>query len=108
MAIDFGRYVSITSAVGGASAASARELILRLVTTNPLLPTGTVVEFETLDEVAAYFDLTTSDEYLQAAFYFGFVNPGDADLPEPDICVDVSGFPPFTTKRMLPVAPCVP
>jgi hypothetical protein len=35
-------------------------------------------------------------------FYFDFVNPGDAQLPTPDIYVDGSGFPPTEAKRMLP------
>lgn len=73
MAIPFSKYVAITSAVGGTAQASARELILRLMTANSLLPTGTVVEFDTVDEVGEFFT-TLSDEYLQAQFYFGFIS----------------------------------
>ncbi len=73
MPITFSKYVDITSAVGGVAQATARELILRLMTTSVLIPTESVVEFDTLAEVGTYFG-TTSDEYLQATFYFGFVS----------------------------------
>lgn len=36
------------------------------------------------------------------SFYFYFVNPGDTQLPTPDLDVDVSGFPAIEAKRMLP------
>lgn len=35
-------------------------------------------------------------------FYFTFVNPGEAELPPPDVYIDGSGFPPTEAKRMLP------
>ena len=73
MTISFSKYVDITSAIGGAAQAAARELILRLMTTNIEIPTESVVEFDTLDEVGAYFG-TGSDEYAQAQFYFSFVS----------------------------------
>lgn len=73
MAISLKRYVDITSGVGAASAVSVRQLIARLFTTNPLLPTGTFAEFNSADEVGAYFG-TTSAEYLRALFYFGWVS----------------------------------
>ena len=57
MPIPFSKYVAITSSVGGVAQASARELILRLITTNPLVPSGSVVEFDSVAAVAAYFDL---------------------------------------------------
>jgi YD repeat-containing protein len=43
--------------------------------------------------------------FVAQQFYFGFVNPGDANLPRPDISVDVSKYPSFTAKLMLPVQP---
>jgi len=73
MPITFSRYVDITSAVGGVAQASARELILLLMTESLLIPTQTVVEFDTVAEVGAYFG-TPSSEYLEAQFYFGFVS----------------------------------
>ena len=73
MPITFSRYVDITSAVGGAAQATARELILRLMTTSVEVPTESVVEFDTLDGVSAYFG-TTSAEYLQAQSYFSFIS----------------------------------
>ncbi len=73
MPIAFDQYVDITSSVGGVAVASNRELILRLVTTNELVPTGTVLEFTSSDDVGTHFG-TTSEEFLQAQFYFGFIN----------------------------------
>ena len=73
MPIAFTRYVDIVSAVGGVAQAAARELILRLMTSNVLVPTETVVEFETIDEVGDYFG-TTAEEFLEAQFYFSFIS----------------------------------
>ncbi len=73
MAISFTRYIDITSGVGGAGAVKARDLILRVFTTNPLVPALSYLEFETAAEVGEYFG-TTSEEYLRASPYFGFVS----------------------------------
>lgn len=73
MPIAFSKYVDITSAVAGVAQAAGRELILRLMTANILIPTETVVEFDTAAEVGVYFG-TTSVEFLQAQFYFGFIS----------------------------------
>ncbi len=67
------QYVAITSGVGGASAATEKELIARLATDNAKAPANTVLEFEGLDAVGAYFG-TTSAEYAFAAVYFGFIS----------------------------------
>lgn len=73
MAIAFKKFVDITSGVGGGAAVRQRELIGRLFTTNPLLPTKTLAEFTTLEEVGNYFG-TTSEEYKRALFYFGWIS----------------------------------
>lgn len=73
MAISFAKYVDITSGVGGSSTVRRRDLILRLITTTALLPTGTTAEFESADEVLAYFG-SASEEYKRAAAYFSFVS----------------------------------
>lgn len=73
MAISFSRYVSITSGVGGGAAVRARDLILRLFTTDTKVPELTVVEMTSAADVATYFG-TSSAEYLRAVFYFGFVS----------------------------------
>ena len=72
MAIRFTKYVNILSVVGGAGIAAV-SLIGRLITQNPLLPTGTVAEFDTADEVGDYFG-TASEEYARALFYFSRVS----------------------------------
>lgn len=73
MAISFQKYVDIVSGVGGAAQAALRELIGRLFTVNPLLPTESFIEFTDLESVGVYFG-TTSEEYLRASFYFSFVS----------------------------------
>lgn len=73
MAISQSRYVNITSGVGAGSPALTRDLIARLFTENALVPTGSVVEFTSADDVGAYFG-TSSVEYLRAQFYFGWIS----------------------------------
>lgn len=73
MAISIKRYVDVTSGVGAGAGVRTRELIGRLFTVNPLLPTGSFGEFGSADEVGAYFG-TTSEEYKRALFYFGWVS----------------------------------
>lgn len=73
MSISFTKYVDITSGVGAGAVVRLRELIGRLFSTNVLIPTKTIIEFESADEVGAYFG-TTSEEYARASFYFGWVS----------------------------------
>lgn len=67
------QYAAITSGVGGASAATEKELIARLVSANPKVPTNTVLEFGDIDTFGAFFG-TDSPEYAFAARYFGFIS----------------------------------
>lgn len=73
MAISFQRYVAITSGVGGGVGVRVRDLILRLFSSNTLVPENTVIEMDNAADVGTYFG-TTSPEYLRAVFYFGFVS----------------------------------
>lgn len=73
MAISFKRYVDITSGVGAGVRVPGRELIGRIFTSNALVPTATIVEFEEAAEVADFFG-STSEEYKRAAQYFGFIS----------------------------------
>lgn len=73
MAISFKRYVDIVSGVGGGVGVRLRDLILRLFSSSTLVPTNTVIEMESADEVGSYFG-TSSPEYLRAVFYFGFIS----------------------------------
>src|SRR5213075_1467220 len=73
MTISIERYVDITSGVGGAAAVPRRDLILRQITQNTLVPAGTVVSFTQLSDVATFFG-TAADEYKVAEKYFGFVS----------------------------------
>lgn len=74
MPISSNRYVDITSGVGGAAAVDTRELKLRLYTSNELVPTNGIINFRNADAVLDYFGDSASEEYLQAAYYFGFVS----------------------------------
>lgn len=73
MPIAQSKYVSITSGIGGASAASRKDLGLRLLTTNALFPTNTVLEFTSAADVGNYAG-TQSTEYKLAQAYFGRVS----------------------------------
>jgi hypothetical protein len=73
MAISITKYINITSSVGGAVVVATRELIGRLFTTNPLVPTGTIIEFDLLADVGTYFG-TASEEYKRANFYFSWIS----------------------------------
>ena len=73
MAISFKRYVDITSGVAGNAVLTARALIARLFTSNPLLPPSSLVEMDNADDVAAYFG-SSSEEYARALFYFGWIS----------------------------------
>lgn len=73
MAITIQRYVDITSGVGGAAQVNTRQLIARFLSSNPVIPTSAIVEMTTLQDVADFFG-TSSDEYLRAVDYFGYVS----------------------------------
>lgn len=73
MAISIRKYVDITSGVGAGAGVRLRDLIGRIVSTNPLIPTDTLGEFTDADSVASYFG-SASEEYARAAFYFGWIS----------------------------------
>lgn len=73
MPIPSSRYVDITSGVGGAAAVGARQLVPRLFSTNELIPTGSVLAFTDLESVLSLFG-STSEEYKQSAYIFGFIS----------------------------------
>ncbi len=79
MAISQKRYVDIQSGVGGQAAATARELILRCITTSGLAPTNKILEFSSLDDVGGYFG-SDSTEYKYAEKYFGYISK-DITMP---------------------------
>ena len=81
MAISQGRYVKIASGVAGEAAVGNRELILRVMTTSALVPTTSVLEFTTLEDVGNYFGTTNSAEYYYAAKYFAFTSK---DITKPE------------------------
>lgn len=72
MPISQSKYVSITSGIGGQSAASRKDLILRLFTTNALFPVNTVLEFTSSADVLNFAG--ASDEATLAGAYFGWVS----------------------------------
>lgn len=73
MAISLRKYVDIRSGVAGQPALNTRQLILRVYTTNPLLPTGSIKDFALASSVGSYFG-TMSEEYFRALFYFSFIS----------------------------------
>jgi len=73
MAIPLTRYVFITSGIGAGNNLRQRDLITRIFSQNPLVPTNGVLEFTSAADVANFFG-STSLEYLRAAFYFGWIS----------------------------------
>lgn len=54
MSIPITKYVAITSTVGGQAAAARKDLIARVLTTNPLFAANTVYEFTSSANVADF------------------------------------------------------
>lgn len=75
MSIAFARYVRIDSGVGGGAAVARRDLIGRILTDNPLTPGGSVLEFTTAADVAAYYGPESTEARI-AASYFSYVTAG--------------------------------
>lgn len=71
--ISMSRYISIVSGVGAGAAVAQRQLIMRAVTQNSVLPPGLVAQFANASAVGAYFG-TSSEEYYRAVAYFAFIN----------------------------------
>ncbi len=67
------RYINIISGVGAGAGVAQRQLTLRVITQNTLLPPGLVMEFDNADAVGAYFG-TTSEEFQRATAYFAFIS----------------------------------
>ena len=75
MAIDFRKYVDITSGVVGGAGVKRKDLIPRIFTTNELVPPDTVLQFGSADlSVIGELFGTASEEYKRASFYFGFLS----------------------------------
>lgn len=74
MAIPFAKYINIASGVGGGNAIASRTLVGRIFTTNALLSPTAILSFSNPTDVGAFYG-TTSDEYLRAVKYFGYVSP---------------------------------
>lgn len=75
MAINFIKYVDITSGVVGGAGVKRKDLILRIFTTNELVPPDTVLQFAKSDlSVIGELFGTASEEYKRASFYFGFIS----------------------------------
>jgi hypothetical protein len=71
--ISMSRYISIVSGVGAGAAVAQRQLIMRAMTQNSVLPPGLVAQFANAAAVGAYFG-TSSEEYYRATAYFAFIN----------------------------------
>jgi hypothetical protein len=67
------RYVNIISGVGAGAVVGQRNLIMRIITQNPLLPPGVVAEFSTSSAVGNYFG-QNSEEYNRANAYLSFIS----------------------------------
>lgn len=71
--ISMSRYINIVSGVGGGAGVAQRQLILRLMTQNALLPPGIVMQAANASVVGSYFGVN-SEEFIRSEAYFGFVS----------------------------------
>lgn len=76
MAISSDNYVRIISAVAGGETVPTQALYLRRFTANPLVPVGSVLEFDRASALN-YFG-SASDEAEDILAYFGYVSPAPA------------------------------
>ena len=74
MAISISRYVSVNSAVIGATVVGVRQLVMNLFTTNPLIPPQTYITFTSAAEVGQYFTTTSEEYYRASSNYFNFIS----------------------------------
>ena len=73
MTIPVTKYVAITSAAVQSSEMTRKDLIPRILTTNPLLAVNTVYEFTSSSDVKTLLG-SSSAEYLIASEYFGWIS----------------------------------
>jgi len=73
MAISISKYVDIVSGVGGSGTVRQRDLIGRIFTDNPRVPSDSIVELTTAADAASYFG-SSSEEYRRALFYFSWIS----------------------------------
>ncbi len=73
MSIPQSKYVAITSAVANTAEAPYKELILRVLTSNPLFGANTIYEFTSSDNVSAFAGSLSAESKL-ASEYFGWVS----------------------------------
>ena len=71
--ISSNEYVQITSGVGGAGGIAGRSLSCRVISTNELIPTGSIIEFSDSPSVAEYFGAQAA-ESARASYYFGYLS----------------------------------
>lgn len=74
------RYIKVVSGVGAGVQVAERKLVMRVVTQNPIIPPGVVIEFQTADAVGSYFGMN-SQEYKRAAAYFKFISKSVTSPP---------------------------
>lgn len=73
MSISIRKYIDIVSGVGAGAGVRRRDLIARIFTTNPLVPSGSQIDFTDADDALEYFG-AGSEEYKRSAFYFGWIS----------------------------------
>lgn len=111
MPINIDYYVNITSGVGAAEQVPARQLIPMIFNDNPLIPSGSYVNFPNNNDAAAnvlaYFG-SDSEEYERALFAFGWVSKSITQVPSISFarwnsaaCAPVIYGDPTTTDKTL-------
>lgn len=76
MSINFGKYINITSVVGGAAQVPQRLWCARVHTTNPMVGPNAILQFTAPDasDVGTFFG-AASEEYQRAVKYMSYLSP---------------------------------
>lgn len=74
------RYIKIVSGVGAGTAVAERKLIMRVITRNPVIPPGVVIEFSSSSAASNFFG-ATSEEAKRAQAYFSFISKSITSPP---------------------------
>lgn len=106
MTIPIQKYVAITSAIANTEGASRKDLIVRVLITNPLFAANTVYEFTSSADVAAFAGSLSAEAKL-ASEYFGWISK-TANQPKKISFMRYSfeALAPYmySTKKLAPIA----
>lgn len=106
MSIPITKYVAITSDVGGTDAASRKDLIPRVFTTNPLFASNTVYEFTSSADVAAFAGALSAEARFAGEYFDWISKTANQTKKISFMRYSETALAPYlyTTKKLTPLA----